>query len=188
MLILISGVSGSGKDTIIKRMLKKDLNLEYFPSFTTREKRPHEENGVDYYFVDEEKFKEMIEKSEFFEYSIHHNNYYGTARSVIEDSLKKGKRLIKDIDVNGATTLKNIFGPIEILTIYLDISKEEMKKRLLERGDLKCKEDLEKRMERYEYEESFIPQYDYVIKNYDIEQTVQNIYEILKEEIKKRKK
>lgn len=188
MLVLISGVSGSGKDTVIKRMLKKDLDLKYFPSFTTRDKRPYEEDGVDYFFVSKEKFKKMIENNEFFEYSIHHNNYYGTARSVIESSLKKGKRLIKDIDVNGATTLRNLFGEKEILTIYLDISKEEMKKRLLERGDLKDKKDFEKRLERYEYEESFLPQYDYVIKNYDLEKTVNKVYNIIKKEIEQRKK
>lgn len=187
MLILISGVSGSGKDTVIKKIIEKDLNLKYFPSFTTRDKRPHEKDGVDYYFISKEEFKKMIEENKFFEYSMHHDNYYGTGKHIIEDALKKGEILIKDIDVNGATNLKKIFNENEILTIYLDISKDEMLKRLNKRGDIKTKEELQKRLSRYEYEESFIPKYDYVLKNYSLEETVEELYNIIKSKLEKRR-
>lgn len=186
MLVLISGVSGSGKNTVIKKIIEKDLGLKFFPSITTREKRPNEIDGVNYFYVSKKKFKEMIEDNMFFEYSMHHNNYYGTARYIIEDALKNGERLIKDIDVNGATTLKNLFSKENIITVYLDISKEEMKKRLENRGDIKNEEEMKKRLERYDYEESFIPQYDYVLKNYKLEDTVEELYNILKIEFKRR--
>ena len=183
MLVLISGVSGSGKDTIINKLIERDLDIKKFPSYTTRDKRNCEIDGVNYFFVSEEKFKKMIEDDCFYEYSVTHDHYYGTAKQVIEESLNKKENLIKDIDVNGAMSFKKILNSDDLLTIFLDIPKEEMEKRLKKRGDLKDEHDLKRRLERYDYEESFLPEYDYVIPNMCLDESVEKIYKILKEKL-----
>lgn len=183
MLVLISGVSGSGKDTIIDKLIERDLKIKKFPSYTTREKRMHEVDGEKYFFVSEDKFKQMIENDCFYEYSITHDHYYGTAKHVIEESLKKKENLIRDVDVNGAMAFKKLLNKEDLLTIFLDIPKEEMEKRLRERGDLRDEHDLKRRLERYDYEESFVKEYDYVILNMCLDESVEKIYNILKEEL-----
>lgn len=182
MIVILSGVSGSGKDTIRKILLENNANLISFPSYTTREQRKDEIDGVDYNFVNKETFVNMIEEGKFYEYSIHHENYYGTPKAIAEEELQNGKILLKDVDVNGTKQLKKIFPKGEIISIFLNIDKEEMIKRLKARGNLKNKHDLEIRLERYEYEISQIDFYDYVVDNYDVQQTVKKIEEIIETE------
>ena len=142
MLVILSGVSGAGKDTIKKELIKR------MPNIVTL---------------------------------LHHGNYYGTSRELMSNKIKEGKIIVKDIEVNGTENLLKILGnDTRIVTIFLKVEKEELKRRLIERGD--NIQDIEVRLGRLEYEEDKIKLYDYVIKNDDFEKTVQVIMTIIENE------
>ena len=181
MLVLLSGVSGAGKDTIKKELLKRMDNVITMPSYTDRLPRPGEENGGVYNFVTTAEFEQKIRENEFYEYSVHHEHYYGTSKKILNENIKKGKIIVKDIEVNGTENLLKILGnDTRIVTIFLKVEKEELKRRLIERGD--NIQDIEVRLGRLEYEEDKIKLYDYVIKNDDFEKTVQVIMTIIENE------
>lgn len=181
MLVILSGVSGAGKDTIKKELLKRMDNVDTLPSFTSREMRPDEQEGVQYHFISKEEFEKKIKSGDFYEYDLHHGNYYGTSRELMNDKIRKGKVIVKDIEVNGTENLlKLLKDDTKIVTIFLKVGKEELKRRLIERGDKI--QDIELRLSRLEYEESKIQLYDYVLKNDDFEKTVQVIMTIIENE------
>lgn len=181
MLVILSGVSGSGKDTIKKELLKRMEDVVTLPSFTSRERRPIEEEGVQYHFITKEAFEEKIKKGDFYEYDVHHGNYYGTSRELLNEKIEQGKIIVKDIEVNGTENLIKLLGrDTRIVTIFLKVGKEELKKRLFERGD--NAQDIELRLSRLDYEESKLKLYDYVLKNDDFEKTVQIIMTIIENE------
>ena len=181
MLVILSGVSGAGKDTIKKELIKRMENVISLPSFTSRGPRPGEEEGIQYHFISKEEFKEKINNGEFYEYDLHHENYYGTSKKLMNEKIQSGKIIVKDIEVNGTENLLKILGnDTRIVTIFLKVEKEELKRRLIERGD--NIQDIEVRLGRLEYEEDKIKLYDYVIKNNDFEKTVQIIMTIIENE------
>ena len=181
MLVILSGVSGAGKDTIKKELLKRMEDVVTLPSFTSRERRPIEEDGVQYHFITKEAFEEKIKKGDFYEYDVHHGNYYGTSRELLNEKIEQGKIIVKDIEVNGTENLIKLLGrDTRIVTIFLKVGKEELKKRLFERGD--NAQDIELRLSRLDYEESKLKLYDYVLKNDDFEKTVQIIMTIIENE------
>ena len=181
MLVILSGVSGAGKDTIKKELLKRMEDVVTLPSFTSRERRPIEEEGVRYHFITKEAFEEKIKKGDFYEYDVHHGNYYGTSRELLNEKIEQGKIIVKDIEVNGTENLIKLLGrDTRIVTIFLKVGKEELKKRLFERGD--NAQDIELRLSRLDYEESKLKLYDYVLKNDDFEKTVQIIMTIIENE------
>ena len=181
MLVILSGVSGAGKDTIKKELLKRMEDVVTLPSFTSRERRPIEEEGVQYHFITKEAFEEKIKKGDFYEYDVHHGNYYGTSRELLNEKIEQGKIIVKDIEVNGTENLIKLLGrDTRIVTILLKVGKEELKKRLFERGD--NAQDIELRLSRLDYEESKLKLYDYVLKNDDFEKTVQIIMTIIENE------
>lgn len=183
MLVILSGVSGAGKDTIKKELIKRMENVISLPSFTSREPRIGEEEGVQYHFITKEEFKEKIKNGEFYEYDIHHENYYGTSIKLMNEKIQSGKIIVKDIEVNGTENLiKTLKNETKLVTIFLKVDKEELKHRLLNRGDNLSEAEMELRLSRLEYEESKINLYDYVIKNDDLEKTVQIIMTIIKNE------
>ena len=183
MLVILSGVAGAGKDTIKKELIKRMENVESMPSYTSRPMRDGEVNGEIYHFVTKEQFEEMIRNDEFYEYDIHHNNYYGTSKKLLNEIINQGKVIVKDIDVNGTQDLVNLLGrEIKIVTIFLRVPKEELKRRLEERTENPNPEDITLRLNRFDYEESKISLYDYVLKNNDLEKTVQIIMTILENE------
>ncbi len=183
MLVILSGVSGSGKDTIKKELIKRMNNVESLPSYTSREKRPGEEDGKTYCYVTKTQFEEMIKNGDFYEYDIHHDNYYGTSRKLLNEKIKNGKIIVKDIDVNGTEHLKELLGKdTKIVTIFLRVPKEVLKKRLKEREEKPSPQEIILRLNRFDYEESKLSLYDYVIKNNDLEKTVQIIMTIIKNE------
>lgn len=180
MLVIIAGVSGAGKDTINKELIRTNENIESLPSYTSRNKRDGETEGVEYHFVNKEKFVEMIENNEFYEYNLCHNNYYGTSRKLMNDKIQKGKIIVKDIDVNGTENLvKLLKDDVKVVTIFLRVEKDELEKRLLQRGDNLTKEDINLRLGRLEFEESKMNVYDYVINNNNLEKTIQVIKSII---------
>lgn len=181
MLVILSGVSGAGKDTIKKELIKRLDNVESLPSITSRKPREGEEEGVQYHFISKHEFEEKIKNNEFYEYDLHHENYYGTSKKILNDKIKSGKIIVKDIEVNGTENLiKLLKGDIKIVSIFLKVDAEELKRRLKLRGD--SEEDIKLRLSRLDYEESKIQLYDYVIKNDDFEKTVDIIISIIKNE------
>ena len=176
MLVILSGVSGAGKDTIKKELINRMENVESMASFTSREPREGEIPGKTYNYVSKAEFEEMIKNGEFYEYDIHHNNYYGTSRKLLNEKMKSGKIIVKDIDVNGTEHLIDLLGKdTKIVTIFLRVPKEEWEENV-------NPQDVILILNRFDYEESKISLYDYVLKNNNLEKTVQIIMTIIKNE------
>ena len=185
MLVLLSGVSGAGKDTIKKELIKRMDNVITMPSYTDRSPRPEEENGGVYHFVTTEEFEQKIREGEFYEYSVHHEHYYGTSKKILNENIKKGKIIVKDIEVNGTENLIRLLkDDVKMVTIFLRVPKEELRRRLKHRVEKASIKEIELRLNRFDYEESKIGIYDYVIKNDDLEKTVQIIMTIIENEYK----
>ena len=185
MLVILSGVAGAGKDTIKKELIKRMENVESLPSYTSRPIREGDIEGGTYHFISREEFEKMIANQEFYEYDVHHNQYYGTSRKLLNDKIKSGKIIVKDIDVNGTEHLKELLGnDTKVVTIFLRVPKEELKHRLENRIDKPSPQEIKLRLNRFDYEESRINMYDYVLRNNDLEKTVQIIMTIIENEIR----
>lgn len=183
MLVLLSGVSGAGKDTIKKQLIKRIENVESLPSYTDRAPRNNDIPGVTYNFVDTTEFERMIKDNELYEYSVHHEHYYGTSKKLLNEKINNGKIIVKDIEVNGVENLLKILkNDVKIVTIFLRVPKEQLQKRLVNRIDKPSLKEIQLRLNRFDYEESKIGMYDYIIKNNDLEKTVQIIMTIIREE------
>ena len=167
-IIIFSAPSGSGKSTIINYLLKQDLNLEFSISATSREPRGNEKNGVEYYFLSPEDFKERISKGEFLEYEeVYENRFYGTLKSEVERILKKGHNVIFDVDVVGGCNIKKYYGE-QAFSIFIQApSIDELRKRLEERKT-DTQETIEKRIKKAEFELSFADKFDKIIINDDL--------------------
>lgn len=184
MLVILSGVAGAGKDTIKRELIKRMENVETLPSYTSRPKREGDIEGETYNFVTREEFEKMIADGEFYEYDVHHNNYYGTSRKLLNEKISNGKIIVKDIDVNGTEHLQDLLkADTKVVTIFLRVPKEELERRLQSRIDKPSPAEIRLRLSRFDYEESRINLYDYVIKNDNLEKTVQIVMAILKNEI-----
>lgn len=185
MLVILSGVAGAGKDTIKKELIKRFDNVESLPSYTSRPKREGDVEGQTYNFVTREEFEQKIENGEFYEYDVHHNHYYGTSKKLLNEKIESGKIIVKDIDVNGTEHLKDLLAAdTKVVTIFLRVPKEELEERLKERIDKPSPAEIRLRLSRFEYEESKINLYDYVLKNDNLEKTVQIVMAILENELK----
>lgn len=183
MLVILSGVSGAGKDTIKKELIKRMENVISLPSYTSRKPRVGEEEGVQYHFITKQEFEERIKNNEFYEYDLHHENYYGTSRKLLNEKIASGKIIVKDIEVNGTENLiKLLKDETKLVTIFLRVEKEELRRRLKARGDNLSEDEIELRLGRLDYEEDKIRLYDYMIKNDDFEKTVQLIMTIIENE------
>ena len=185
MLVLLSGVSGAGKDTIKKELIKRMENVESLPSYTTRSMRPGDIDGETYKFITTEEFENMIKNNELYEYNVHHEHYYGTSRKLMNEKINSGKIIVKDIDVNGVENLINLLKEdTKVVTIFLRVPKEILMKRLQNRVDKPDLKEITLRLNRFDYEESRIGMYDYVIKNNNLEKSVQIIQTIIENECK----
>ena len=176
MLVIFSGGSGVGKNTVISELIKTGDYL-LFPTYTTREKRPSESEGNPYCFLTDAEFKKKIEENELYEYENVHGHYYGTSKILLKEKLALGKILLKDIDVLGTQNLvKSIGKDIKIITLFLKVdSKEVLIKRLTERKET----EIEKRLARYDMEMSYCDKYDYIITNYDLIDTKNLVLKIV---------
>jgi guanylate kinase len=179
-LIVISGPSGVGKTTIIKKILQdselKD-KLMFSVSHTTRKKREGEVEGQDYFFVSEEEFMRMVERGEFIEWAKVHGHLYGTSYENIKLAQKSGKLLILDIDVQGAEKVREKKGDSAIFIFIKPPNLDELKKRLELRGDTK---DIETRINNAKKELEFEKKFDYSIVNENLEKAVLQVKEIIK--------
>ena len=183
MLVLLSGVSGAGKDTIKKELIERMDNVVSLPSYTDRAPRNNDIPGVTYNFVTTEEFEQAIKNGELYEYSVHHEHYYGTSKKLLNEKVNSGKIIVKDIEVNGVENLlKLLKDDVKIVTIFLRVPKEELQKRLENRIDKPSLKEIQLRLNRFDYEESKIGMYDYIIKNNNLEKTVQIIMTIINNE------
>ncbi len=175
MIILISGVSGVGKNTVINRLLEVRANLRYFRSCTTREKRASEEVFSPYIFLSEKEFLEKEKNGEFFEVQQVHGTYRGILKSSLDEVLANPQlEYIKDIDVFGNLRIKNFMKDKgECLSIFLDAPDETILQRLLGRGE--SEESAAFRLSRSKLEREHLGEYDAVIENDDLEKTVLKI-------------
>ena len=186
LLVVISSPSGAGKTTVCKKVLKRHPEYLYSVSFTTREKRKGEVDGKDYHFVGEKEFEKMIKRKEFAEWACVYGDYYGTSKKVIEWAKKEKKTLIMVLDVQGAFAIKRLY-PESVLIFMLPPSLEELKKRLKKRATDK-REDMKKRLKSAVKEISFWSNYDYVLVNENLNQTVKEVENIISAEKNKSKR
>jgi len=180
LLIVVSGPSGTGKGTVIKALKEINPNMTVLPSVTTRSPRKGEKEGHSYYFNTREEFKNMIDKDEFVEWVEYCDNYYGTLRKQLENSLKSGSDTVLEKEVKGAIKIKEQY-PDCVSIFLLPPNFEELKRRIEGRGT----EDvliIEKRLNIALEEISYINKYDYVIVNDCIKSTVKAINCIIKAE------
>lgn len=177
--IVVSGPSGVGKGTICKRVID-ELGAEYSVSYTTREPRVAEIDGVNYNFISREEFERKIAEGDFLEYNIYNGNYYGTGKSKILEKLDEGINVILEIDVNGGRNVKKIC-PDALLIYIAPPSMEELRKRLIDRGT----EDMEKinnRLKIAQDEMKEVSNYDYIVVNDDLDKAVLEVERIIKGE------
>ena len=169
-IIVISAPSGTGKTSIVKRIINEIPDLVFSVSATTRKKRENEKNGIDYYFISEKEFQEKIEKNEFVEWEKVYDYYYGTFKSIIEDNISKGKSVIMEVDVKGALSIKKIY-PKANLIYVIPPSQDELIRRLKNRKT-ENDTDLRKRLERAIMELSIKDKFDYFVVNKDLEKAI----------------
>jgi len=181
ILVVVSGFSGAGKGTIMKRLLE-DYSDSYALSIsaTTRSPRPGERHGREYFFVSKEEFEEMIEEDALIEYARYVNNYYGTPKDYVFRELEAGRDVILEIEIQGALKVKEAY-PDTLLLFVSPPSAGELKDRLMNRGT----EDIaaiESRLNRAWQEAQGVENYDYFVINDDLEECVQEINNIIKNE------
>jgi len=182
VMIVLSSPSGAGKTTLVNMLSKMD-NYETSISHTTRQPRPNEIDNKDYYFVNEDEFKRLINNEEFLEYAKVFSNFYGTTRTPVIDKLNKGKNVLFDIDWQGADQIKNKKLDYKLVTFFiLPPSKEVLFKRLSNR-DMKDKLIAEERMKQFERDVLHWINYDYVVINDDLENCYSKITNLINAEI-----
>ena len=182
VMIILSSPSGAGKTTLVK-MLSEINNFQVSISHTTRKPRPNEAQDKDYYFVNEDEFKRLINNQEFLEYAKVFDNFYGTTRSPVIDKLSKGKNVLFDIDWQGADQIKNKKLDYKLITFFiLPPSKEVLFQRLSNR-DMKDKLIAEERMKQFERDVLHWINYDYVVINEDLNKCFQRIKNLIDAEI-----
>ena len=179
-LVIISGFSGAGKGTIVKKLMERYPD-EYVLSIsaTTRNPRTGEEEGVDYFFKTKEEFEEMIRQDEFLEYAFFVDRYYGTPREFVLNNLNAGKNVILEIDRQGAMKVQKKFP--EVVMIFLTPpDAEELKRRLMSRGT-ETMEVIEQRLEQAVEEAKFIDAYDYLLINETgkVDECVENVHGVI---------
>ncbi len=171
-LFIFSAPSGSGKTTIVRTLLEKDLDLEFSISATSRPKRENETDGKDYYFLSADDFKEKIDKDEFVEWEeVYENRFYGTLKSELERIWNQGKHVIFDVDVVGGLRIKKKY-PDKALSIFImPPSIEELEKRLILRSTDSI-EDIETRINKAKEELNYAERFDIIIVNDNLDNAI----------------
>jgi guanylate kinase len=179
LLVVISGPSGVGKDSVIARMKEMGLNVHFVVTATTRPARPEEVNGVDYFFLTSDQFAEMIDQGEFLEYAIVYNDYKGIPKEQVRQALASGKDVVMRVDVQGAATIRNICP--ESLLIFLTTQDEEEMVTRLKIRKTETPEGLKLRIATARQELKRIHEFDYVVVNREgqLEEAVDTILAIL---------
>lgn len=181
-LIIFSAPSGSGKSTIVNWLMKyhPELNLYFSISCTSRPSRGSEKNGVDYFFITPEAFREKIENNEFLEYEeVYENRFYGTLKAQVECQLEAGQNIVFDVDVKGGVNIKNYYGKQALSVFIQPPSIDELRKRLVNRAT-DTPEAIETRLAKAEYELTFASQFDAVVVNDNLEIAKREVYSLIR--------
>jgi len=178
LLVVLSGPSGSGKDTVLGELCMDDVEISI--SLTTRQKRPWEYDGTHYYFVERDYFEEKLANNEILEYTQYNDNYYGTPKSTIDEWLGQGKTVILKIEVEGAANIRALY-PNCVCVFLLPPSLEVLTQRLFHRESEDAAE-IERRMEIARQELACAADYDYVILNDELDYAVSDFRNIIRAE------
>ena len=177
VVFVISAPSGSGKSTLVRRVLDADPKLAFSISYTTRKLRGAEKEGQNYHYTDRGSFERMIANGEFLEWAEVFGNYYGTHRRYLDQAAEAGRDLVLDIDVQGAAQLKEKI-PDAVSLFILAPSREELEKRLRARSE-DTEEVIQRRLREAAEEIRHYHQYDYVLVNHEVEQSVERLQSII---------
>ena len=178
IMVILSSPSGAGKTTIAKKIQQKYQTFKISVSHTTRKPRPNEIDGVDYYFISHDKFKQLINEDKFYEYAKIFGNYYGTSKKAVLDLIKNNNDVLFDIDWQGTQQLSK-FKELNLLKIFiLPPSKEELKKRLIQRNQDKP-EVVQERLKAYDTDASHKEDYDFVVINDNLENCFKQVEQII---------
>ena len=182
ILVVVSGFSGAGKGTVMRRLLEKYDNYALSVSVTTRAPRPGEEDGREYFFLTREEFEQLIREDALIEYAQYVENYYGTPRSYVEQQLEAGKDVILEIEIQGAQKIKER-NPEALLVFVTPPSVDELKNRLIGRGT-ETMEVIEGRLKRAAEEAKGMDQYEYLLinENDKVEECVDRLHQIIQSE------
>lgn len=179
-LIIFSAPSGSGKSTIINYLLQQPLNLAFSISATSRPPRGTEQNGVEYFFLTPEEFRQRIANGDFLEYEeVYPDRFYGTLKEQVERQLAEGQNVIFDVDVVGGCNIKRFYGDRALSVFIQPPSIEELRRRLVGRAS-DAPEVIETRIAKAEYELGFAPKFDRVIVNDKLEQAQAETLQVIK--------
>ena len=177
ILVVVSGFSGAGKGTLMKRLMEKYDNYALSVSATTRAPRPGEEHGREYFFHTKKEFEELILEDALIEYAQYVDNYYGTPKAYVEKQLNMGKDVILEIEIQGALKVKKKM-PNTLLLFVTPPSAEELRRRLVNRGT-ESLEVIESRLSRASEEAEGMQEYDYILINDVIEDCVDNMHSVI---------
>ncbi len=177
IIIVVSGFSGAGKGTVMKALTAKYDKYALSISATTRNPRPGEENGREYFFVSNEEFEKLIKENGLIEHAGYVDHYYGTPRKFVEDQLDAGKDVILEIEIQGALQIKEQY-PEAVLLFIMPPSAKELKKRLTGRGT-ETEEVIAQRLKRAKEESVGIEKYDYIVVNDDLDECVEQVHDII---------
>lgn len=181
-LIVFSAPSGAGKSTIAKEILRNFPQIIFSISATTRPKRESETNGVEYFFLSEDEFKQKIADDEFIEWEKFYDYYYGTLKSFINANIEAGKAILMELDVKGALTIKRLY-PYAHLIYISPPSFNELENRLRQRNT-ENESDFMKRIDRARMELSLKDEFDYIVENKDLETAIKEAKSLVKEILK----
>lgn len=177
ILIVVSGFSGAGKGTLMKKLVQEYDNYALSISATTRAPRAGEEDGREYFFITKEAFERKIAENGLIEYACYCENYYGTPRNYVEEQLEAGRDVILEIEIQGALNIRKQF-PTALLLFVMPPNVQELKKRLTGRGT-ETAEVIDKRLARAVEEAEGIEEYDYIVVNDDLEACAKQLHEII---------
>lgn len=176
-LLVLSGPSGCGKGTVSKALMNKRDDIVFSVSATTRKPRVGEINGESYFYLEEDKFKKMVENGEFLESAFVHTNYYGTPKQFVLDEIEKGEIVLLEIDVQGAMQIKKNYKEA-VFIFLLPPTMDELKDRITKRGT-ETKEDIDRRFDNAFKELDFVGEYDFFVVNDKVENAVNDIEAII---------
>ncbi len=182
-MLIVSAPSGSGKSTIVNWLMKEhpELRLYFSISCTSRTPRGEEKDGVEYFFLTPEAFKEKIANKEFLEYEeVYENRFYGTLKAQVERQREAGQNVVFDVDVKGGVNIKKHYGDQALSLFIQPPSVAELRKRLEHRGT-DTPEAIEQRLAKAEYELTFAPQFDHVVVNDDLEKAKEETLRIVRD-------
>ncbi|MCQ2521630.1 MAG: guanylate kinase [Lachnospiraceae bacterium] len=177
ILVVISGFAGTGKGTVVKKLVESYDNYALSVSMTTRNPRPGEVEGKSYFFVDKETFEKKIQEDGFIEHACYCENYYGTPRAYVEQQMQEGKDVILEIEIQGALQIKKMF-PNALLLFMMAPSAKVLHERLVGRGT-ETPEVVAKRMKRASEEAAGIENYDFILINDEVDKCVQQARNVI---------